>query len=283
MTTTDPRPPTAVVTARTILFVPGHRPDRFGKAAAAGADAIVLDLEDAVAGEDKLVARRNVRQWRDQGGPGFVRVNSRTTRWYGDDVASLGGPTTVLLPKATSRDDIDDLWSRLAPGSWIVPILETAQGIVNATAIAAAPGVARLAFGNGDLAAELGVAHTSHAALAAARCAVVLASAAAGIASPLDGVTTALDNDAVLVADTRHARELGYTGRLCIHPRQIDAIHRELAPTSEEIQWARAVLDGAGDSATVVAGGMVDQPILERAQRLLADAAPAPADIMHPA
>lgn len=263
--------PSIVGAARTMLFVPGSRPDRFAKAAAAGADAIVLDLEDAVAPGDKALAREQVRRWRCRNGEGVVRINGRHTPWYAEDLASLGGPAVILLPKTDSVSDIEDVVARLAPGSWVVPILETARGIVNANAIAAAPGVLRLAFGNGDLAVELGVAHTSHAALAAARSAVVLASAAAGIAPPLDGVTTAIDDEALIVADTRHARELGFTGRMCIHPRQIATVHRELAPTAEEIRWAQAVLQAAGsEAATVVDGGMIDQPIVERARCLVA-------------
>ncbi|EFL12589.1 MULTISPECIES: CoA ester lyase [Actinomycetes] len=262
-----------------MLFVPGSRPDRFAKAAASGADAVVLDLEDAVAPADKARAREQVRRWRAQGGAGIVRVNDRRTRWYREDLASLEGPAVVLLPKTGTADDVEDVRGLLAPESWVIPILETAQGIVNAPAIAAVPGVARLAFGNGDLAAELGVAHTSHRALAAARSAVVLAAAAAGIAPPLDGVTTAIDDEALLAADTRHARELGFTGRLCIHPRQIAATHRELAPSREEIRWARSVVDSVGTgAATVVNGGMVDQPILARARALLAQASRAPAE-----
>lgn len=269
----------AVGAARTMLFVPGSRPDRFAKAASAGADAIVLDLEDAVAPGDKSLARDQVRRWRDQGGEGVVRINARHTPWHVEDLGALGGPAVVMLPKTDSARDVEDVVALLAPGSRVVPILETARGIVNANAIAAVPGVLRLAFGNGDLAAELGVAHTSHRALAAARSAVVLASAAAGIAPPLDGVTTAINDEALLVADTRHARELGFTGRLCIHPRQIATTHRELAPTLEEIQWARSVVDSVGaEAATVVDGGLVDQPILARARTLLARAARDPAE-----
>ncbi|MFJ8813654.1 HpcH/HpaI aldolase/citrate lyase family protein [Amycolatopsis thermoflava] len=260
-----------IASARTILFVPGDRPDRFGKAATSGADGIVLDLEDAVAPSRKDEARENVRQWRAAGGPGLVRVNDATSPWYEDDVAALkDGPCSVLLPKATGPTQVQDLIDRLPEGSCVIPTLETAAGVLEARAICAAPGVVRVAFGNGDLAQELGVDHGDLLALAHARSAVVLASAAAGIAPPLDGVTIAIRDEQKLVEDTRHAARLGFTGRMCIHPAQISVIHEVLAPTEEARAWARAVLDSATDGAsTDVHGNMIDKPIIERARRVL--------------
>ncbi|OXM72035.1 MULTISPECIES: HpcH/HpaI aldolase/citrate lyase family protein [Amycolatopsis] len=260
-----------IASARTILFVPGDRPDRFGKAATSGADGIVLDLEDAVAPGRKDEARENVRQWRATGGPGLVRVNDATSPWYEDDVAALkDGPCSVVLPKATGPDQVRDLIDRLPEGSCVVPTLETAAGILEARAICSVPGVVRVAFGNGDLAQELGVDHGDHLGLAHARSAVVLASAAAGVAPPLDGVTIAIRDERKLVEDTRHAARLGFTGRMCIHPAQISVIHEVLAPTEEALAWARGVLESATDGAsTDVHGNMIDKPIVERARRLL--------------
>ncbi|GAB3580040.1 CoA ester lyase [Amycolatopsis endophytica] len=260
-----------IARARTVLFVPGDRPDRFGKAATSGADLIVLDLEDAVGPGHKDAARENVRQWRSAGGPGLVRVNDATTPWFEDDVASLkGDPCSVLAPKVTGPDQVRDLLDRLPEGSCVVPTLETAAGILDARAICEVPGVVRVAFGNGDLSQELGVDLGDLVALAHARSAVVLASAAAGAAPPLDGVTIAVRDRKKLVEDTEHAVRLGFTGRLCIHPAQISVIHEVLTPTEEALAWARSVLDAATDGATISdRGDMIDKPILERARLVL--------------
>jgi citrate lyase subunit beta/citryl-CoA lyase len=126
----------------------------------------------------------------------------------------------------------------------------------------------RAAFGNVDLAARLGVAHDDHTALAYARSRLVVASAAAGIGPPVDGVTTAVRDEESLTADLALARRLGFTGKLCVHPFQLPYVDEAFAPSEEELGWARAVL-GAGDSVTTVDGQMIDKPVLERARWLL--------------
>ncbi len=251
--------------ARTVLFVPGDRPDRFAKAAAAGADAVVVDLEDAVAPADKDAARAHAVAWLEAGNEAVVRVNAVGTPWHDADVAALAG-AAIMLPKAERPADVE------RAGRVVVPLVETAAGLAAAREVCAVAGVVRPAFGSIDLAAELGVDPGSHTALLHARSALVLAAAAAGCAPPLDGVTTALDDPRALRRDTAHAVELGFTGKLCVHPRQIGPVHDALRPSDEDIAWARRVLaagESAGESAVAVDGRLVDRPVRLRARRLL--------------
>ncbi|MFD9740697.1 HpcH/HpaI aldolase/citrate lyase family protein [Umezawaea sp. NPDC059074] len=256
--------------ARTLLFVPGDRPDRFAKAAAAGAGAVVLDLEDAVAPDRKDTAREHVVAWLDAGNDAVVRINAVGTPWHEADVTALAGrPRAIMLPKAESPDDAEAL------GTAVIVLVETTAGVLDARRICEAPGVVRAAFGHIDLSAELGVDPSSRQALLAVRTALVLASAAAGCAPPLDGVTTALDDPDLLADDTRHAVDLGFTGKLCVHPRQIAVVHAALAPTPDQVAWAREVVAAAGDGSAVAhRGRMVDRPVLLRARRLLDRASP---------
>ncbi|MBK1788455.1 HpcH/HpaI aldolase/citrate lyase family protein [Prauserella cavernicola] len=264
-----------VASARTLLFVPGHRPDRFAKAAAAGADGVVLDLEDAVAAEDKDTAREHVRTWLAEGNQAVVRVNAADTEHHDADLAALGGlATVVMLPKAEHARDVTAAAAVLGSGTGVVPLIETADGVLRAREICAAPAAVRPAFGSIDLAAQLGVDPDSHTALATARSTLVLAAAGAGCAPPLDGVTAAIGDEARLVADTEHAVALGFTGKLCVHPRQVAAVHAALEPSADELRWARGVLavattDGA---VGVFESTMVDRPVVLRAERLLSRA-----------
>ncbi len=265
---------TAIGSARTLLFVPGDRPQRFAKAAAAGADGILLDLEDAVAAPDKAAARDHVRQWLDSGADGAVRINAAATPWHEEDlalVAQHGCP--VMVPKA-APETLSQIVSALPRGTPVLPLIETAAGIHRAAEICAVGGVTRPAFGSVDLAAQLGVAHDDQLALATARSLLVLGAAAAGVAAPIDGVCTAIADENVLVDELRHARRLGMSGKLCIHPRQIDPIHRAVAPTEDDLDWARRVVEAAGNSGSAVEvdGQMVDKPVLDRARTLLARA-----------
>ncbi|GAA3789605.1 CoA ester lyase [Amycolatopsis tucumanensis] len=248
--------------------MPGHRPDRFTKAAASGADVVVLDLEDAVAPEQKASAREHVRSWLETGHPAVVRINGPGTPWFDDDLTAITGQATaIMVPKA---EDPAVLASIGAP---VIPLIETALGVVRAVEVCAAENVVRPAFGSIDLATQLGVDHRSHTALHHARSALVLAAAATGRAAPIDGVTTALDDPAVLQADLAHAIELGFTGKLCIHPRQVGPVHEACTPTAAEISWAEGVLASVGDGSVGVHNGqMVDRPVILRAQAILARA-----------
>ncbi|WP_156758571.1 HpcH/HpaI aldolase/citrate lyase family protein [Actinokineospora pegani] len=253
-----------LVSARSFLFVPGDRPERFDKAAASGADVVVIDLEDAVAPEDKPAARENARQWLAAGGQAVVRVNALGTEWHDDDLAAARGARAVMVPKA-ERD--------LPAGVPVIALVETARGVRDVDAVCAAPGVVRLAFGSVDLATQLGVDHRDHDALRHARSTLVLAAAAAGLPGPVDGATTDLRSAEVLDADLRHAAALGFTAKLCVHPNQVAAVNTGLAPSAEELAWARGLLAAVADGAVArYDGQMVDRPVLERARALLARA-----------
>ncbi|MFG1398047.1 HpcH/HpaI aldolase/citrate lyase family protein [Roseixanthobacter pseudopolyaromaticivorans] len=254
-----------------VLFVPGDRPERFGKALAAGADAIILDLEDAVAVAEKPRARDAIAAgFPSGGGPIFLRVNPVGTPWHAEDLAlarrlPLAG---LVLPKAESVADIPDLGD--VP---VMALVESARGIANARAIAAAPQVRRLAFGSIDFAADIGSSHTNDA-LLAARSELVLASRLAGLAGPLDGVTAGFDDAALCERDAAYAASLGCAGKLCIHPRQIAPVIKGFAPSEAELAWATRVLaaSSAGGAAVKVDGAMVDTPVRLRAEGILARA-----------
>ncbi|ASQ93426.1 CoA ester lyase [Streptomyces sp. 11-1-2] len=262
-----------VAAARALLFVPGHRPDRFDKAARSGADLVIVDLEDAVAAEGKQRARQDAADWPGLGGRTVVRVNAPGTPWFEADLrtaADHGCP--VMVPKAEDSAALADIAARTAGRCPLIPLIETALGVERAYDLCSMPGVVRAAFGNVDLAAQLGVAHDDILALAHARSRLVLASAAAGICPPVDGVTTAVRDTQALTADTAHARRLGFSGKLCIHPTQIGPVADGFTPSESELRWAQAVL-GAGEAVTTVDGHMVDKPVLERARNILACAA----------
>lgn len=258
--------------AATLLFVPGDRPERFGKAMAAKPSLVVLDLEDAVAPERKEYAREQVVAWLEENPECAVRVNAAGTAWHDEDLAALRGRRcTVMLPKAepvTTRAAAEQLG--VLPV--VIALVETARGILDARETATVPNVQRLAFGSFDLAAELGADPADRDAFVAARGALVLASAAAGLPGPIDGVTADLDNEAHLTDEVHYARRLGFTGKLCVHPKQVPVAAAALRPTREEIRWAQSILDAGAGGAVAVDGQMVDKPVLERAQRVLRQA-----------
>jgi citrate lyase subunit beta / citryl-CoA lyase len=258
--------------ARTLLFVPGDRPERFAKAVASGADLVILDLEDAVAPEAKNAARASVAAALSEGGRYAVRINAVGTPWFDDDLAMVAThDCVVMVPKAEDPATLAGTAAALPDSAPLVALLETAAGVLAAPAVAASPGVSRLALGSFDLAAQLGVEPTDRTALQVARSALVLASAAAGMSSPIDGVTGAVSDDVLLVAETEHARRMGFGARLCIHPRQVPLVAQALRPSEAQQAWARAVLAASSSSGVAVVGGeMVDKPVLDRARRLLA-------------
>ena len=259
----------AVTRARTLLFVPGDRPGRFAKAAASGADGVILDLEDAVAPPDKEAARLHVAHWLASGSPTVVRINGVGTPWFTADVAALRGSScTVMLPKASAAG-VAAVIEALGEQTRVLALVETAAGIVQASSICALPQVIRLAFGSIDFSTEVGMAADDREALLHARSALVLASVAAGIAPPLDGVTTDLTSGEPARSDAAYASRLGFTGKLCIHPVQIAPVTSALQPSDAQLRWARSVLEGAARGASKVDGHMVDAPVLDRARRLL--------------
>jgi citrate lyase subunit beta/citryl-CoA lyase len=264
----------------TYLFVPGNRPDRFDKALASGADAVILDLEDAVDPAGKQAAREAVRSWCTAGRDAtrvLVRINDTQTAWFAEDVAALrgAGPVEVMLPKAESPGDVNHVVAALGPGIPIVPLIETALGLRAVDAIAVAEGVQRLAFGTLDFAVDLGLSGDERG-LAGPSMAIALASRCAGRVAPIAGVTPAIDDRTALDRDIAFARAFGFAAKLCIHPKQVAAVRAAFAPTEAELDWARRVLAAAasGVGAVQVDGRMVDRPVLRKAQSLLDFALP---------
>lgn len=255
------------------LFVPGDRPDRFGKAAASGTDAVILDLEDGVTLEKKDAARRAVASHGITGIPVIVRINPLGGDADNADLAVIRSTaiSAVMVAKAESAKQLADLASRLPPNIFILPLIETAAGLAAARAIAALPTVSQLGFGSIDLALDLGCADTFEAHLMA-RSEVVLASRLGGCAPPLDGVTPAFNDPELVQRDATRARALGFGGKLLIHPNQIAPARAAFKPTAAEIAEARAIVTaaaGSGTGAVAHDGRMIDMPVLERAKRLL--------------
>jgi citrate lyase subunit beta/citryl-CoA lyase len=258
---------------RTYLFVPGDRPERIPKALASGADAVIVDLEDAVGPDAKLRARAAVADALPAERPVLIRVNGPETQWFdGDlDLCSESGVAGVVLPKTESIEPIRAVAGRLGGDLPILPLIETARGMANAQAIAQAAWVERLLFGALDLQAELGIAGDNEE-LHYFRSHLVLVSRVADILPPVDGVTTALDDPDVLRADTERARRFGFGAKLCIHPKQVALVNEIFSPTAEEIAWARRVVaaaEAAQGGAVAVDGKMVDRPVLLRARAIL--------------
>lgn len=264
--------------ARTYLFVPGMRPERFGKAMASGADAVVLDLEDAVAPEDKAAARGYIAGWlRDATAAdrarAVVRINDAASSWFAFDLAALGGTGVIqiLLPKAEHAAQVAAVRQAL-PGVEVLALIESARGVAQVEQVAGAEGVTRLVFGTLDYALDmdLDIRHDAVGlGFAAAR--IAIASRLASLAAPVAGVTPQLDDETRLLADLALARCHGFGAKLCIHPSQVAPVHRALQPGEAELAWAKRVIaaDAATPGVARLDGRMVDLPVVRQARRTL--------------
>jgi citrate lyase subunit beta/citryl-CoA lyase len=272
-----------VAKARTFLFVPGNRHERFQKAARSGADVVILDLEDGVAPGDKPTAREAIaRGWLDVqaiGIPIVVRLNALSTVYGEDDLAwatHLHSPAAVMLPKAESAAPIERVHDALG-GVPVLPLIESAAGYAGLTAVAGARGVLRLFLGHIDFMADTGiVCGAEEAEVAPLRFAIALATRTFRLASPVDGVTIQISDLDRLRSDTLRAIRFGFGGKMCIHPSQVPVIHDACCPADDELAWARKVLaadEAAGGAATQVDGKLVDLPGVLQARRTLARAA----------
>jgi citrate lyase subunit beta/citryl-CoA lyase len=262
------------IAPRSYLFVPGNRPDRYAKALAAGADAVIIDLEDAVPSNDKRTARAALAQWLSPEHPVLIRVNGAETQWFREDlpICKTPGIAGVLLPKAENLQDIRVLAEHCSAGTPVLVLIETARGFWNAHALAQAPNVHRFVFGSIDFQVDLGIQGEEEE-LLYFRSQLVLVSRIAGLAAPVDGVTTAIDDTEQIRRDTLHARRLGFGAKLCIHPRQVPVVNKSFEPTTEEENWARQIVEAAEavhGAAVSVDGEMVDRPVIARAQAILA-------------
>jgi citrate lyase subunit beta/citryl-CoA lyase len=258
--------------AASYLFVPATRLDRVEKARASAAHEVIVDLEDAVAEEDKAAARESLAAIPD-GRAVHVRVNARGTAHHDDDLraaAALASLAALVVPKVESPDDIAAVRRGLPGGIAVLALVESARGVVAADAIAGA-GAARIMFGIADYVADLGV-QPSPDVLVYPRSRLVVASRAAGLPPPVDGPTLVTSDEGLVRADAETARALGMGGKLCIHPNQVAAVNEVFAGSAEDVAWAGAVLAAAeahGGGAFSFDGSMVDAPVIARARRIL--------------
>lgn len=255
--------------ARSFLFVPGTRPDRFAKALDSGAHAVIVDLEDAVDPADKPTARKQVLSWLGHHPQHrvLVRVNASGTPWHMEDLvlASSPGVAGVVLPKAERPDEFPRVTDKT-----LLPIIETAVGFDHLRAIASHPAVCRILFGTYDFRADLGLGDAPEALLPFSM-QLVLASRLASLQAPVDGVAVNLDDGPEALSEVRRSRAQGFGGKLCIHPRQVGCINEGFSPTKKELSWAQRVVDALRDQASaLVDGEFVDRPVLLRARALLA-------------
>jgi len=262
------------------LFVPGTRPERFAKALDSGADAVILDLEDAVPEDEKEHARSAIRAaWpqftAEQKKRLVLRSNSPGTKFYAADLilAQELDIACLLIPKSESLDQINGA-AQILPNTAIVPMIETAIGLDQLKELANSNQVLRLALGNIDLQADLGmVCDLQETELQIARYQIVLASRLAKIAPPIDGVTPSTDDIDRIHADAQRAKRMGFGAKLCIHPKQVAAVKTAFMPSKEEVSWAQRVIEADKASkggAIKLDGRMIDRPVVLLAQRTLA-------------
>jgi len=262
------------------LFVPGTRPERFVKALDSGAGGVIIDLEDAVAAEDKDTARNAIRAaW-----PSFtaeqkkrlvIRSNSPGSKFYSADLilAQELDVACLLIPKSESVDEMNGA-ALVLPNTALIPMIETAIGLDHLREIANSNQVIRLALGNLDLQVDLGmVCDPQETELQTARYQIVLASRVAQIAPPIDGVTPSTDDVVRIQNDAERAKRMGFGGKLCIHPKQVGIVKAAFMPSEEEVAWAKRVIEAdaaAKGGAVKLDGRMIDRPVVLLAQRTIA-------------
>jgi citrate lyase beta subunit len=262
---------------RSALFVPGSRPERFSKALASGADAVIVDFEDAVEEELKAQARENLASFlaHNPTASVVVRINASDHHMHEEDIrfcAQHSGIAAVLLPKAESVEHVQAVAECKKP---IWALIESAAGLKNLAEIAKVPAVERLTFGALDLALDLGMRASSRAAYRLfdqVRYQLVINSVINHLQKPLDTVFPDIANTNGLVEFVEDARDLGFAGMLAIHPSQVQTIHEVFTPTASEISWAKKVLEAAqgAPGAFRLEGKMVDAPVVAEAERIVA-------------
>jgi citrate lyase subunit beta/citryl-CoA lyase len=276
---------------RSLLFAPGNHPRRVEKALTLPADGVILDLEDAVAVAEKVATRPTVVQalTAPRTGKLYVRVNGLTTDWCHGDLTAVvrAGLDGIILPKTEHPHDLHiadwmianlERAHGLTAGSIdLIPIIETAVGISNLAAICRAGTRARrLAFGAGDFTLDMGMVWTrTEAELLPHRAACVMESRAAGMEPPIDTVWADLRDADGFIASARHAAQLGFQGKMCIHPDQIAGANAAFSPDEATIERARRIVDAfdkaerQGLASIQLDGQFIDYPIVERARRVL--------------
>ncbi len=277
-----------------MLFTPGNQTRRVEKALSLDADAVILDLEDAVANAEKPGARNTVADLtaksRDAGPRLYVRINAHDTPWHREDLQAVVGPGLdgIVLPKTENPSDLArvdafigelETAGNLPSGTVdLLPIIETGAGLAAVRTIAGdGARVRRLSFGAADFAVDMGMRWTrGEAEMTPARAEIALASRAAGLLAPIDSVWPRLGDTEGLSESAGRVRDLGFQGKFCIHPEQIDFVHAAFTPTEEEVAFAEKVVaafeaaEADGLASIAVDGHFVDYPIVERARRTVA-------------
>ncbi|NNH01883.1 CoA ester lyase [Acinetobacter sp. ANC 5414] len=261
---------------RSYLFVPANRVERFEKALNTGADAVIIDLEDAVPVELKVSAREMLKQWLVEH-PEYqvlIRVNAKQTTWFAEDIqlAKFDNVSAIVLPKTESAADLEAIIQ--LRNIAIYPLIETPLGVANVREIATAVATRALMFGSIDFQLEMNMQGSYHE-LLYFRNEIVLASRLANIEAPIDGVTVDFKDTALIQLETEQAKNLGFAGKLCIHPNQVELVNQVFSPTATEIEWATRVLqtvDAAQGQAVSLNGKMIDLPVILKAQQILQQA-----------
>ncbi len=285
---------------RSFLFAPGNHPRKVERVFGAGADVVILDLEDAVAVAEKEATRVAVVEAMKapRASRGYIRVNAFETRWCIGDLEAVVGPWLdgIVLPKAENPDHLRAVSDRISecerrvglkPGTLdLMPIVETARGVETAAPLAAAcPRVRRLAFGGGDYTNDLDLTWTPEEhELAYARARLTHGSRMAGIEPPIDTVVIQIRDTERFRRSAANGRRMGFAGKLCIHPDQVPPCNEAFTPTRAEVENARAVIrafeqaEAQGSASIQVDGQFIDYPIVYKAQRVLALVARVEAD-----
>jgi len=269
-----------VAAARSWLYTPGTQPTRFDRARTAGADGLIIDLEDAVPGREKDVARANAVAFMaaSPSGPSVlraVRINPPSTRAGLRDLDALAGAASsldaVVVPKCDSAAVVSlvaTVFAETGTAPAIIALVESAAAVSGIAELVIAPDLAAIAVGVADLSADLGCTPAWES-LAAVRTTLIVHAAAARL-PVIDSPFFDLADDAGLRAEASAAADLGFTAKAAIHPRQVAAINAAFAPAPEEIEWAHAVLEVADAGVGLVDGVMVDAAVARRARRILA-------------
>ncbi|WP_425842953.1 HpcH/HpaI aldolase/citrate lyase family protein [Agrococcus sp. TSP3-2-1] len=265
-------PPTDIspAIARSWLLVPASKPELFQIAQESEADAIIIDIEDAVAAKDKAQARADTVEWLSTGHRAWVRINDAASDFWSTDLAELEqapGLEGVMLAKTESASHVNDTADRLPEGTRILALVETARGVLHVEQIANAPSTFRLAFGTGDFKRDTATGDDPIA-LAYARSQLVIASRAARLPAPIDGPTLVMD---ALDAGTRLAKEMGMSGKLMLTQEQAPMVNAGLAPSPDEVAWAHGFVRAFEESGGKISDGS-DLPRLARAQKIQAQA-----------
>jgi len=278
---------------RSLLFVPGAEPRKLEKAREAGADTLLLDLEDAVAPDRKADARANIAAALRAGTFGnteaAVRINAPGTPYFEADLEAViaAGGRTILLPKSESVEQIVAVARTIAsleqqqptPGAAtkLLLLVETPAGIANALALGGStPRIEALCFGHADFSLSMGLteADAARGIIYHARCNVVIAAKACGVA-PIDCVHLAVKDEQAFREDAELGMRLGFEGKLCIHPRQVEITNAVYTPSREQIDYALRVIEGYeraqadGRGVFTLDGKMIDAPLVAVQRRVL--------------